>query len=222
MDTLLISRATIFKSQNKSNVSSSQGFTLLELIVVIAILGFIAVIALPKASNILRMSLSSTTREISSAIKQTYNAAMMTKRAYRLVFDIDHREYWVEMGPATWVLETKESLERAERKKKWMSSDALKKSNAEAASAWQPATQVIRKKVSLPQGVEFEDIYTEQSPEAFTSGLAYCHFFPQGTIEKTLIHLKDNSSHFATLFVEPLVGRTRVFQRRIEIKEIEE
>ena len=69
-------------------------------------------------------------------------------------------------------------------------------------------------------GVKFKDVYTEQSEDPITEGIAYTHIFPQGLTEKTLVHLEDNGKNQISLVVSNLLGRCTVEGRLIEAKEV--
>ena len=118
-------------------------------------------------------------------------------------------------------MDTEETKARAEHAAKFaskLSDEELKKKKANEPS-FTLATYVTRKKTVLARGVEFEDVKTEQSDEPFKEGLVYTHFFPQGIIEQTVIHLKDNSNHHSTLIIAPTVGRTTVIEHFVPFKE---
>lgn len=200
---------------------SEQGFSLVELMVVVALMALIGTMAIPSVSNVFKISLGSTTRDIATTVRYTYNAAMMTKKVHRLVYDLKTHQYWVEVGPQNMLMDTEETRAKAERASKFASKldeEALKKKKA-AESGFTLATYVTRKKNDLPRGVEFEDVKTEQAKEPFKEGTVYTHFFPHGIIEQTVIHLKDTSNHHSTLVIAPTVGRTRVVERFIPAEE---
>ena len=81
-------------------------------------------------------------------------------------------------------------------------------------------SSLTRKKKTLPIGVKFKDVYTEQSPDPITEGLAYTHIFPQGITEKSLVHLQDTGKNEVSLVVSNLLGRCAVEGRYIEAKEV--
>src|SRR4051794_31819910 len=97
----------------------SQGFSLIELLVVIALIGLISVIALPSMSSYFRVSLNSATREIASTVKEAYNSAVIKGETYRIVYDIKKAEYWVESGPRNALLDTEQSREKEDRRKRF-------------------------------------------------------------------------------------------------------
>ena len=76
-----------------------EGFSLIELLVVVALMALIGTMAIPSISNVFKISLGSTTRDLATTIRYAYNAAMMTKKVHRLVYDLKANRYWVEVGP---------------------------------------------------------------------------------------------------------------------------
>ena len=187
------------------------GFTLVELLVVIALIGLIGTFALPSVNNFFKLSMNSSTREMASIVKETYNSTAMSGKVHRLAFDFKAGEFWVESGPNTLLLDTVESKEKEDRRKKFSRPGEEPKDTGFSLDK-----SVTRNKIALPRGVSFEDILTEQSPIPITEGMAYVHFFPHGLTEKSVIHLQDTSDHHVTLVISPLIGRTRLIDRFVK------
>jgi hypothetical protein len=138
----------------------------------------------------------------------------MTGKVHRLVLDQKEGKYWVEVAMTDVLLGTAESREKEKRRLRLARSDEKPKDNP-----FQLARGVTRKKLSLPRGVDFEDVFTEQSPEPIVDTVAYAHFFPHGTTEQTVIHLKDGQQHQITLAISPLLGRTHLIERYVKPEE---
>ena len=183
---------------------SQLGFTLIELLVVIALISLISVFALPSVSSFFRLSLNTATREIASNVKEAYNATLMGGQIHRLVFDLKEQKYWVESGPAGVLLDTAESKEKEDRRKRL----GLKPLE-DTQSAFSMDRTVTAKKLSLPRGVEFKDVITEQNKDPITEGQASAHIFVNGLMERAIIHLQDSSKNQVTLLLTPLLGRTK-------------
>lgn len=199
----------------EDRLKASAGFTMTELLIVVALIGLITTVAVPQMSSYFKLTLNTSARELASLVKETYNSTAMTGRVHRMAYNIGEGEFWVESGPATLLLDTKESLEEEERRKRFG-----KKSEEKSKSPFKIETSITKKKQTLPEGVQFEDIITEQSKEPITTGEVFTHFFPHGITEQTIIHLKDNSNHQVTLVVSPIVGRTEVYERYASKEEI--
>lgn len=194
---------------------NSEGFSLIEILVVLAIVLLISVFAIPNISSYFQISLNSAAREFATTIKETYNSAVITGNVYRIVYDFKANNYWVESGPPTALVDTKESKEKEERRKKFsrLSSETAEK------SSFSMDTVILKKKKSLPTGAVFEDLVTQQSPDPITEGVAFTHFFPNGLTEQTIIHLKDQANHHVSLIITPLLGTTELYDRYLDAKE---
>ncbi|OFZ53490.1 MAG: hypothetical protein A2428_08025 [Bdellovibrionales bacterium RIFOXYC1_FULL_54_43] len=179
-----------------------------------AIIGMMTVVALPTLTSYFQLSLNSAAREIATTIKEAYNSTVITGKVHRMAYDLKKNTYWVESGPTTALLDTKETLERDQRRKRFM------REEEKPASPFSIEKSVTRKKLSLPRGVVFEDLVTQESPEPITEGIVYSHFFPHGLTERTIIHLKDESKHRISLVISPLVGQTDLYERYMTRAEI--
>ena len=73
------------------------GFTLLELLVVVLLISAFVFIAVPKIKSSTDINIKSASSNLTGTIKYLYNEAAFKKNIYRLVFDIDRGEYWVEV-----------------------------------------------------------------------------------------------------------------------------
>ncbi|MGQ0794021.1 MAG: pilus assembly FimT family protein [Deltaproteobacteria bacterium] len=77
-------------------MSRKEGFTLIELSVAILLVGVFALVAAPKFQDLAEVNIKSASRRLGGTIKYLYNEAVFKKKVYRLSFDIDRGEYWVE------------------------------------------------------------------------------------------------------------------------------
>jgi len=201
-------------------MKKSDGFTLIEMLVVVGIVALMAGVMMPTISSYFQVTINSATRDLATVIKEAYNSAVITGKIYRLVYDIKENTYWVESGPAQYLLHTKESKEKEERRKKFSFSKTSQDLQENKESQFKIDTTITRKKANLPRGVNYEDIATELSKDPITDGIAYSHFFPHGLTEQTIIHLQDQSKHHASLVITQLVGNTEVYDRYVTPKEI--
>lgn len=196
-----------------------QGFTLLEMLIVVGILGLVGIIAIPSISNTFRFSVQSSARELATLIKDATNSAQVTGRVHRMVYDIKNAQYWVESTAESTLLKSDESIQYEKENSSrffFRDDEEEKKKNG----GFRQENSLTKKKKNLPIGVSFKDVVTEQSEEPIVDGLAYTHIFPQGRTEKSLIHLIDTSKNEVSLIVKNLLGRCEVQSRYIEAKEI--
>ncbi len=215
MPTLARTNFNSYSLPRRRSLCGAEGFTLVEIIVVIALMALLTVFTLPQIASVFKVSLRAASREVASIAKEAYNAAVMTGRVHRIVYDLEKDEYWVESGPSDLLLDTEESLALEEKRRKFGKTlEEEKPSNPFGMDK-----SITRKKAALPRGVEFVDVEAEKEKKPITEGLAYTHFFPHGISEQTLIHLKDTSDHKITLHIAPILGRTRLLDGLATLKE---
>jgi prepilin-type N-terminal cleavage/methylation domain-containing protein len=204
------------KTQAKSisMISDERAFTLVEIMVVVALIVLIMGIAIPSILNVGRISSNAAIRGIATTLKETYNSTMVKGRVHRVVWDLENSEYWVEEGPATILLDTDESREKEKRRFFGFGTDERK-----PKSKFSQDETITRKKVSLPTGIKFEDVRNESARDPIKSGVAYTHFFPHGVAEQTVIHIKDTQDRSTSLIVSSLMGKTILKEGHITLEE---
>ncbi len=194
---------------------NKDGFTLIEMLVVVVIILMISTMAMPSISSYFQLSLNSATRDLATTIKQAYNSAVVTGKVHRLAYDLKSNSYWVESGPSEFLLNTQETSIKENRRKKFGND-----SEKESPSVFKLETTITRKKIILPRGVIYEDLVTQETSNPIVTGTTYTHFFPHGLTEQTIIHLQDTSNHHASLVITPLIGMTDLYDRYVNAKEI--
>lgn len=195
----------------------SRGFTLIEMLVVLGIIILISLVAMPTVSSYFQVSLNSATRDLATNTKEAYNSTLISGRVHRIVYDLKDNSFWVESGPSDVLLDTKETKEKEEKRKRFMRSS---KEAEKPSSQFNMEKAITRKKINLPRGVEYQDVLTQQSPNPILEGKAYTHFFPHGVTEQTIIHLKDQNKHEASLVISALNGMTDVYDRYVKGEEV--
>jgi prepilin-type N-terminal cleavage/methylation domain-containing protein len=199
-------------------LTDSRGFSLIELMIVVAIIGLVGMIAVPTISNTFRFSVQSSAREIATLIQDSVNSAQITGRVHRLAYDLKNDQFWVESTSEFTLMRSDESREK-ERERTlsvFKDDEEEKKKNG----GFKQEKTLTRTKRSLPVGVKFKDVVTEQGDAPITEGMAYTHIFPQGMTEKSLVHLMDTGNNEISLVVSNLLGRCKVEGRRIDPKEL--
>ncbi len=186
-----------------SSSNRASGFTLIEVLVVVALIGLIMSIAMPNVTLALKVNLSNSSRELASTIRSTYDEAILKGQVYRVAFDIEKGEYWVEQGERGFLIRSEEQAEEERRRQDRLTEEE----RAKKKEPFTLAKAVTKSKRKLPKGVHFTDIITAHMKDPQKAGMGYAHVFPHGFIEKLVIHLKDDYDRASTL-VE--IGRAHV------------
>jgi prepilin-type N-terminal cleavage/methylation domain-containing protein len=165
--------------------TSDKGFTLIELIVVIALIAIFFSFAIPKLGDVTEADLRRNIRHLTGTISYLRDEAMMKKREFRLNYNIAMNEYW-----ATEVVKsgTQAEVKRLET--------------------------VFVNKNKLHGDIRFKDIAIpghQGSVEEF-----FTQFYPNGWVEKTVIHLQKGDDKYYTLIIMPLTGKVKVHEGYFE------
>ena len=171
--------------------SRQSGFTLLELLVVILIIGlFGAFAAVSMDAVVSGGDLRLASRMIIGEIRALRGKAAHTHQAQQLAINIEKRLFYPVL--------TDDKLETA-----------LGETEADNKS--------VDSGKKLPEGVFIEDVAI-LSKGKIQEGEARLLFFPDGSIERSLIHLRNEKNDVYTLEINPLTGAVKVYDRYIEQK----
>ncbi len=156
------------------------GFTLLEIAVVLFIMGLMLLIAIPQFGGFRSAQLKSAARRLAGRANYLFEEAAARKLVIRLVFDLDRNAYAV------------------------MIADPYAASPMFFADRSPADAPVV-----LPLAVRIRDV-TVQGAGTFTRGAVACQFYPEGYADATLIHLVDASGDEITLALNSLTGRVSI------------
>ena len=175
MPTIRISKAGVYHDE--------RGFTMVEMGMVLLVLGIVMATVMPRFSGTLeRQHLRSTINGIHGTVRYLQAHAALTKRIYRLTFDLDRQIISVC----------------------YFDGDMCR-----------PETSRELRAYALPTDVRVLDVVSPQGTKT-REGEAVTHFHPTGLAEPSIIHLGTNSNRKATLMIEPLAGRVKVFDDYVE------
>ncbi len=162
------------------------GFTLIELVVALFIVGLVTLLSFPRVQHLFGDDLRGASRHLIGTIRYLYNEASASKRIYRLNYDLAEKEYWVTV---------------LDEEGKFIS-----------------ANDTLAKRTFLPKRIQFQDIYTLHNGKVM-EGVVFTQFYPEGRVDRTVIHLKESDKNLMTLIVNPLTGKVSVHDKYVEIYE---
>lgn len=188
------------------------GFTLIEILVVIGLIALVMSIAVPNAGMALKINLSNSTRELATVIRSAHDEALLKGGVYRVAFDIENNNYWVESGERDFLMRSAEQEAEEKRRDERRSPEDREKHK----DPFSLAKSVTKKKVKLPMGVKFTDVLTARAKDPAKTGVVYAHIFPHGFVEKIVVHLKDGFDRESTLIVSSVTGKSQLFERYVQ------
>lgn len=198
--------------QSGNQAIGQSAFTLIEVMVVLIIITGVAVLGLPRIGSHTN-ELKATIRKLSVLGKQLQVHSRLEHKTYRLAFHLSKdkpHSFWVESAPG-YVSESADEEEDDEREE-----DDEKK--AQTFNTFQPDTSILKKPISLPKPLLFKDIELEDRVNK--EGKVYVHFFPQGIIEETAIHLSDGDELNWTISYHSLTGKGHIISRHLPLKAL--
>ena len=75
---------------------SQQGLTLIEVVVVLALVGVLLLAAVPSMRAVMGVDLKSASRELAASLRYVYDEASVRNVVMRVAYDLDNHTWWVE------------------------------------------------------------------------------------------------------------------------------
>ena len=183
---------------------SARGFTLLEVMIVIAILVLVSGVALTSLDSLTGTQLRTQTNRLAAAIRHAYNRSVADGLYMRLVINIESDRYFVE-GSYT------PTFIPAEQRKEGEANDRNKYAVDDDETPRAPANHFVRviEEVAMEKGIGIDGVITAGQEDEFRSGVAHIYFFPNGFVEPAMIYTTDGDKDFYTLIINPMTGHVR-------------
>lgn len=209
--------------------SAQRGFTLIEMLVVLALAVLVIGLGLSSMGNLTSTQLRTQTNRLAAAIRHTYSRAVAHGLHMRMVLDMDADSYFVEASdqpiflPATKRKEAEDpdapTEEEVEQAKEDADLDVGETPKFRLKRAQYQEDGVIAK-VTMEKGIGLDGVLTSGQTDEFRTGKAYIHFFPNGFVEPAIIHITDGEEGFLTLVVDPLTGKVTRLPGRAEANRL--
>lgn len=210
-----------------------RGFSLIEVIIVVALIAFVYTVALPEFSYRSGTEVSSKLNTLASDFRNAYDQAVLTGKPYRFVFVFASGEYWLEESDREEILLGSDKIDRdlseAEEKDEAQAFDSKFRDFLELAgpavadpkgdNEIPPTSPVLQAKDRIKKPVWsrvenmewsartlgphllIKDLQAEHHGakqdlvELGETGRAMIYVFPQGYLEKAVIHIAYKKDH---------------------------
>jgi general secretion pathway protein H len=211
------------RERRRSGSSAPGGFTLIEVMVVLLIMGLLASLGFTGFRAITKGDLREGTAHLSGAIRYLFDRASITGKYHRLVLDISGGKYWAEVSDDRFYApneaetpadrrkreEDEAAADEDERKRLEKQQNAYGGGTVAAGSSFdlskldvaefrpRRARFAAFKETALKpvslKKLRIRSVYTPRMTEPVTSGRAYIYFYPLGQTEPAIVTLSDPS-----------------------------
>ncbi len=199
----------------RAAAAKPSGFTLIELVIVIAVIGILGAAAIPAMNAATGANVRSAAGELSGAARYLFETAALRHETCRLALDLDGAAWWAECTKdrAFSAREPSSAPEREEDDaalaERFPEERDAEKRRLLAGARFTQFTDRLARKRALPGSARFDDVWSEHQREPFDRGMAYVYFFPQGRAEEARVPVKDGDNAY-TVVLQAFTGRARV------------
>jgi general secretion pathway protein H len=200
-----------------SLAKSNRGLTLIEILITVAIIAAVVAIGVPRLGRSLGSQIRAISRKIIVLNKQIHHSARLKNKTYRLVIDFGNdtegRDPLIIVESATGAQLLADPEATPDR---FAKNDDKKKKGP-----FSPDTEMLKKPITLPTGVRFLDVETENNRDPVKEGRAYIYFFANGLVTRSIIHITNGDKMNWSLIVNPLTARTDIQDKIVTMKDLE-
>ncbi len=212
-----------------------RGLTLIEILVVLAMMAVIAAVALPTLAGIMGWNQRAAAKELAQTYTWLLDEAALRNVTFRVAYNLDAGTWKLEAGdPNTLVFSNPEEREKADEKLE----QSLKRFTKREIEEGKAETELNQRgrfegldidhfttERKLPDGTAFAFVYTPQYGEDGVTPteegppedvedqrIAYTYVFPDGTAEHTVVRIVDenDAEDGWTIEVWPMGGEVHV------------
>lgn len=163
--------------------TSSSGFTLLELIVVLALIGIMLVVSVPTLQNtLLDDRLKGTCRKIIGLVNSVRELAAREQQPYFLNIDRNENRIWYEKDMEAGTEEGQEKTEEDED----------------------------RQELNIPEEIRISEIWTRSEGE-YSDDQGRIWVSSKGYMDQTVLHVTDDDGNVISLHFSPFLDNVRLY-----------
>ena len=200
-----------------SGGAPERGFTLIELMVVIAVVAVISAAAVPALRGITGANARQAAGEVAGSLRYLFDTAALRHATCRLAIDIGGRAFWAECAPGAVTLGRPDRSSRVAREleERFPDEKDADRRRLMAQTRFGAFEDRLAGKRALPGSTVFGPVRLEGRSHPVEEGVAYVHFFPGGQAQRAFIPVVDGDLTY-TVVLEPFTGRARVVAGAVE------
>jgi len=195
--------STTFGENVKSHSNFLMGFTLIELVLVLVIIGFLTALVTPAITSLTGLKLKTTARRVAAGLRYARSQAVTTGSDYQVIFNLEKGEMTIECGEeeGTYRENVKwEGTQGEERKRTGEEESPIKRMKREKI-------YTVPKEVKLAKVVVDGEEITEDEEEE-----VWIDFYPNGSCSGGEIFLTDERERTYRIALEFLTGIVEIVE----------
>jgi prepilin-type N-terminal cleavage/methylation domain-containing protein len=182
--------------------TKSKGFSLIEILIVIALLALITAVGIPSINNAFRTSKESFGRKMAITLREARDRAMLTDKLVRLRIDFENQEYWLEEAPSSYLLPKPPERGLSEREQEAR--------NKKEEGSFRLLKEITQEKIKMPPGLKIIEVISPRSKLPIKEGIADVFFYNNGSTDGAAIHLEDDENVKQSLKLHPVTGHSKL------------
>jgi len=176
------------------------GFSLVEVLIVIALVALVTAVGIPAFNSAFRTSKESFARKMAVMLREARDRAMLNDKLVRLRIDLDKQEYWMEEAPSNYMLRKEAPRGLSERDKEERAK--------QEGSAFRQLKELTAEKVPMPNGLKITEVITPREKDPVREGQTDVYFFANGNADGVSIHFEDDEQVRQSLKLHPVTGHS--------------
>lgn len=152
-------------------MSNKKAFSLIEILIVLAILGMIVGVGVPQINRIFRANLKSASVKLAGLVRFAYDSSIVKGTIHRIVFDFEKKTYMLEVSNTNELVYLDDEALAEDDKERDRGEDE------DELPAFSPYSGEAGKETVLPVGVVFDSVENVTLNRKFTSDRPTCIFF---------------------------------------------
>ncbi|HAG91528.1 MAG TPA: hypothetical protein DCL41_06635 [Bdellovibrionales bacterium] len=195
----------------------NQGFTLIEIMIVLSIIGFGLTMAISRFTN-RSGELRAVLRKTTVLSREIHTRAKLGGVTYRMVLDLG------DGGPkATQSIYVEKGIDASVIREKDEDAEKNLPEEEKASDGFHKDSDLLKNPIPIPRDVYISEVEINRVEKPISQGKAYIHYMPQGLVEEAAIHIvRPESNQKWTISIHPLTGRAEVLTPSMRLEEMQD